>query len=299
MAANISPDTSNARELSSRERLSRISHHFLSDDQPTTSTVETQTNNDSDNTVDKSPQYNKQPLVLPILMSLQQENNFPVYTLSQAMLAHNKSSAVLLVEGELSSSTRSMVFKSRHDHLHHNDQDHESNPFSAHQEPIQKLLQQTGFQHAADVYLIPIANITSPYVKTSRKILIPVQASLDGIRMAYLQLKRLATLKQEVGVGIVILKTNDPSWAQRCFEKLASAALRFLNLTITSYGYLPDITYPEFLTPQLTNITQGLPHEMMEVAEMLLFDLEPEHQDTEETALDEIETTSAAGMPWA
>jgi len=102
MVARASHQADNARELSSRTRLSQISHHFLSDDQPSEQPAVTP---------DKTPGQNPQPLILPVLMNLQQDNCFPVYALSQALLTHKKSSAVLLVEGELSSSTCSTVFK--------------------------------------------------------------------------------------------------------------------------------------------------------------------------------------------
>jgi len=266
MAARISHNTRSTRELSSRERLSQISHHFLSDDQPSAPPVESHTNRTMSDIPGKTAEQDKQPFILPILMSTQQKNYFPVYTLSEALLAHNKSSAVLLVEGELSSTNSSTVFKPH--------TDHGPTQYSANQNPLQHLLQQTGYQHKPDIYLIPVASISSPYVKLSQRLLVPVQASLEGIRSAYLHLKGLTAVNRDIAIGIILFTSDDPSWARRCYEKLATAARQFLGLAISSYGYLPDIAYPESLNPQQEINKQGLPHEMMEVADMILLDLE-------------------------
>lgn len=279
----------NARERSSQRRLQEISHHFLSDDQPHISPDIAYPDTASNKVPDSIPAQDKQPYVLPILMGLQQENYFSVYALSQALLAHKKSSAVLLVEGELSAANYSTVFTSH---------EHQTAQQATNQTSVQHLLQHTGYQHTPDVYLIPIASIASPYVKSAQRLIIPVQATLDGIRAAYLQLKRLAELKEDIAIGIIMLKSSDPAWARRCFDKLATAAQSFLELRITSFGYLPDMTYPELLPP-LAN-TQTLPHEMMDVADMLLHDMEQNHlQNTEESATQAVDNSSAAGIPWA
>jgi len=272
-----------------RERLSHISHHFLSDDQPVASPVVTHTSRE---TANKLHEQVKQPYVLPILMGMQ-ENYFPVYALSQALLAHKKSSAVLLVEGELSASSCCTVYKPSINNV----QDQETSQGPSYQNPFQQLLEQTGQQHTPDICLIPVAGVTSPYVASSQRILVPVQASLVAIRNAYLHLKRLTGLKQDIAIGIIMLKTDDSAWAGRCFNKLATAAQTFLDMKITSYGYLPDMACPEPLTAQLMNNKQGLPHEMMQIADMILFDLEHHQQHSQEKAPDEIENTSMVSFP--
>jgi hypothetical protein len=269
---------------SSRERLSRISHHFLSDDESYTPPPVSQANIPME-TSNKQPEENTQTFVLPILMSLQQEHYFPVYALSQALLAHKTSSAVLLVEGELTSSSCSTVFKP-----------HGSTPTTADQTSLQDLLQQTGYQHEPDVYLIPVAGVTSPYVATSRRLLIPAEASLNGVRSAYLQLKWLASLRQDLDIGLIMLNTDDPAWARRCFDKLATGARMFLDITITSYGYLPDMSSAESISTQLINNQQSLPHEMMGIADILQSDLE-RHRLTNKEKLQEEVDTSTIGYP--
>lgn len=218
-------------------------------------------------------------------MSLQQEHYFPVYALSQALLLHNTSSVVMLVEGELSASSCSTVFKP-----------HEIPQAEKAQTSLQHLLQQTGYQNDPDVYLIPVAGVTSPYVTASRRILIPTDASLNGVRSTYLLLKRLACLEQNLDIGIMMLKTDDPAWAQRCFDKLVAGAKAFLDITITSYGYLPDIAYPESLSPQLINSQKVLPHEMMRIADMLQSDLEQYRRSNKKDS-EEITDTSTIGFP--
>ena len=134
-------------------------------------------------------------------------------------------------------------------------------------------------------------------VVTARRLLIPVEATLNGVRDAYLQLKRLAGLEQPIDVGVIILKSDDPEWARRCFVKLADGAQSFLTMTITSYGYLPDKTFPEMITPQWVNDPRVLPHELIEIADMFKSDLENHRLITKENTHGQEISTASIGFP--
>lgn len=251
---------------SSRERLAQISHHFLSDDMPPVTLTATQTNTGSHAITGNDRGNPAQPYILPVLMNPLLEFHFPVYALSQALLGYKTSSAVILVEGETQSSTSSTVFTP-----------HEHTGQAIDQCLITELLQQ-GRQHGPDICLIPVAAINSPCVIASRRVLIPVQATLNGIRYAYLQLKRLASVGQNIDTGVFIVDCEDPAWARRCFDKLAAGAITFLDQTITSYGYLPDRIYPDKVHNLPLDYLQNIPSEIVETADMILADLEQYRQ---------------------
>ena len=126
--------------------------------------------------------------------------------------------------------------------------------------------------------------------------MITAAASLNGVRSAYLQLKRLASLEQNVDIGIIMLNTDDPAWARRCFDKLAAGARTFLDITLTSYGYMPDMPSTDSIIPQLINNQQSLPHEMMGIADIVQSDLERHRLANKEKQPEESET-STIGYP--
>ena len=269
---------------SSRERLSQISHHFLSDDTPSVTPTATQTKTRSRAVTGKDRVNTVQAYMLPVLMNPHLEYHFPVYALSQALLGHKTSSAVILVEGETKSSTSSAVF-TPHEH-----------PGQAMDQCLINDLLQQDRQHGPDIYLVPVAAINLPCVITSRRVLIPVQASLNGIRSAYLQLKHLASVERDIDVGIIILDSQDPVWARRCFDKLASGARTFLDQPITSYGYLPDSIYPDTLHTRQLDYPQDIPSGIMDVADMILADLE-KYRQTSMEKFEEYAAESSIGYP--
>lgn len=278
--------------VNSRKRLSRISHHFLSEDPSPAPSIHMDRNPNiiSDLIPDPILDQNRQPFVLPVLMGSQQENPFPVYALSQALLSHKKSSAVLLVEGELTSIPSTTLF----DVKNNASPDLEATQGTTNNHPFPHML-----QHNPDIYLIPVASIKSYYVASYERVLIPVPASAIGIRAAYIQLKWLAVENPEMTIGITITQTSDPDWARRCFEKLATAAQAFLDLNITSYGYLPEMEHTESLTPPpMKPHKERLPHEMIDVADLILLDLENrQRENAEKKQLEEPITTSRVGIP--
>lgn len=82
-------------------------------------------------------------------------------------------------------------------------------------------------------------------IKRLRRIIIPVSATLDGVRNAYLAIKQLHKMANPE-FSIVMLDTDSPSDSQVYFEKLAAGTLRFLGLHILYNGYIPDHTELKF-----------------------------------------------------
>jgi len=69
-------------------------------------------------------------------------------------------------------------------------------------------------------------------------LLLLVDASLPGIRMAYRQIKGLVDSVRPA-VGVVVQGSPDPFQARRYYRRLAVGCLRFLNQPIANLGWLP------------------------------------------------------------
>lgn len=71
--------------------------------------------------------------------------------------------------------------------------------------------------------------------------LLAVPPDCEGMRRAFVDLKRLtagAGPRPNV-IGVTVCDALDQAQAERCFERFALAAYRFLGLTLPSYGWLP------------------------------------------------------------
>lgn len=68
--------------------------------------------------------------------------------------------------------------------------------------------------------------------------LIAVPADTDGMREAFVRLKELAADRPRAPsvVGVTVCGVHDPAQAGRAFDRFARAAHDFLSLTVTSYG---------------------------------------------------------------
>lgn len=93
----------------------------------------------------------------------------------------------------------------------------------------------------ATIGLVALSAQHLELIKQLRRIIIPVTATLDGVRNAYLSIKQLHKIASPE-FSIVMLNTDSPSDSQVYFEKLAAGALRFLGLHILYNGYIPDHT---------------------------------------------------------
>lgn len=76
------------------------------------------------------------------------------------------------------------------------------------------------------------------HVADCSAVLLDVPAHPAGMRNAYARLKECASLHQPRGIGITITQAADRNAAESCFNKFALAAYNFLGLRITSYSYL-------------------------------------------------------------
>lgn len=93
----------------------------------------------------------------------------------------------------------------------------------------------------ATIGLVALSSQHGELIKQLRKVIIPVDTTLDGVRNAYLSIKQLHQIASPE-FSIVMLNTDSPSGSQVYFEKLAAGALRFLGLHILYNGYIPDHT---------------------------------------------------------
>jgi hypothetical protein len=66
-----------------------------------------------------------------------------------------------------------------------------------------------------------------------------VPASLDGVRNAYVRIKRLAG-EHIPDMGVVMVGPRDQHAAWRYFRKLAVGSLRFLDIPLLNLGFLPQ-----------------------------------------------------------
>lgn len=102
---------------------------------------------------------------------------------------------------------------------------------------IRRLLESARGQRRPDVVLtteIPAAVEPGDLLVT----LVAVPCERDGMRRAFVRLKELAAAGQSVAAvtGAAVCGAADSLQAERCFHKFAFAAHHFVGLTVTSYG---------------------------------------------------------------
>lgn len=71
----------------------------------------------------------------------------------------------------------------------------------------------------------------------TRCILVFATASLEGIRLAYMQIKQLSRNPAR-RIGVLFGGAHDGDIARRCYERLASGAEQFLHLRLHMLGHL-------------------------------------------------------------
>ena len=94
---------------------------------------------------------------------------------------------------------------------------------------------------------------------------LPVPASLDGIRIAYQRIKLLSQ-HATPEIGIVLVGPRDQHAAWRYFRKLAVATLRYLDVPLLNLGFLPEQVGPG----QDAQASHGH-HFLTRISERLLF----------------------------
>lgn len=93
-------------------------------------------------------------------------------------------------------------------------------------------------QPAPEFCFRPLNHPQPSNMRQDDPLLLFVDASLPGIRMAYRQIKGLIDSVRPA-VGVVIQGSRDPFQARRYYRRLAVGCLRFLNQPIANLGWLP------------------------------------------------------------
>jgi len=239
----------------SKERLERISHHFLSGpERPVPSGA--------------------QPVLVPVL-PMPGAEDFPLVLLTQAFLARGRSSAVLDPRRGVRTATRPDPSD-----LSHPDVSVPPAVRGGGDGPTSDLatLVDAARTHkpAPDVCLVPVTTDDWPLPAGFVRPVLAVPAHKDGVREAYRALKRVAAAGHVGPVGVVITAAPDEASARLHFEKLAEGALRFLELEVASYGCLPAPPAPHAPVDLLGPGPEGLLATALDgVARLLCTDLIP------------------------
>jgi hypothetical protein len=202
----------------SRERLERISHHFLSGpgDGPAAS--------------------GRRPILVPVL-PMPGAQDLPLSLLTQALLARGRSSAILDARRGVREASRLNPSEPSHRNV--------SVPPAADGggdgPTLLEGLARTSLalQPVPDLCLVPVTVDDWPWPAAFGPPLLAVATDRDGVREAYRGLKQLAAAAPTGPVGVVMTEAPDEASARLHFEKLAEGALRFLQVEVVSYGWLP------------------------------------------------------------
>lgn len=240
----------------SKERLERISHHFLS------------------GTAERPAPSGNRPLLLPVL-PVPGAEDFPLVLLTQALLARGRSTAVLDPRRGVRTATRPDPSEPSHPDA--------SAPPAVRGGGGGPALSLAGLAEAAaaltpapELCLVPVAADDWPLPAGFGRPLLAVPARQEGVREAYRHLKRLAAAGHRGPVGVVITAADEEASARLHFDKLAEGALRFLELEVFSYGCLPAPPAPHAPVDLLGPGPEGLLATALEgVARLLCHDLLP------------------------
>ena len=92
--------------------------------------------------------------------------------------------------------------------------------------------------HIPELGLVELSSQHMPLIRRLQRVVIPAVATLDGVRKAYLSIKKLHS-NSVSEFSIVMLNSDSTVESQIYFEKLAAGTLQFLNLHIMYNGHLP------------------------------------------------------------
>ncbi len=197
----ITPDHAHTESNSifSKHRLAQISHYFL-----------TETN-------EHLPIW-KNTTIISVLLGARSDD-YIAYELSHALNCQNSSSMVLKIENCLAAS-------------HH---------FSVLANNITPTLithKDTDGINLPDYCLIPVLSPSTTLTLKSDCLLIAVQASLSGVRIAYEQLASIASINTDFTIYVIILGAQTKATAKRFFGFLYKNAQVLLSLKLECGGYL-------------------------------------------------------------
>lgn len=179
--------------LKSRQRLSEISHHFLSDSES------------------REPVWRNTQLV-PILIG-SKNHDYLVYQLERAFNHQHRTSMVLNIEGRMDPMRPFCQDISQY--------------FSAH-----ALQADESGRLLPDFCLVPVTSPATTLALRCEHLVLAMHASLPGLRIAYNQLSFLASLKTDFRVGIVVHGARTSAEGQRFYSFLRRNAKSLLATEI-------------------------------------------------------------------
>ncbi len=182
----------------SKHRLAQISHYFLSDGNERLPIWENTT-------------------IIPVLLGARNDD-YIVYELNHAFNSQS-SSMVLNIENRLAVSNHLSVLANNVTPTltTHKDDDEVSLPAYC---------------------LIPVLSPSTTLALKSNRLLITVQASLNGVRIAYDQLAFIASLNTDFTICVIMLGAKTKPVARRFFSFLYNNTQSLLSLKLECSGYL-------------------------------------------------------------
>lgn len=211
--------------LDARERLARISHHFLSDTEPaaTGGTITVR---------------------LAVLTVRDTPQTLPVHDLARALALRGRAVSVVDLADGLVSSIRPAVAPEK---LAEQVRPPAGAGASAPTTP--------GLDTRCDIdTLMVVAQRPEPQLSGCDSVLLPVPYDPQGMYRAYDGAKRLLGCARPPTLGVTITGATGRAEAEAAFEKFARATMRFLEITPTSYAYLDGAADADQQTAQLSSI---------------------------------------------
>ena len=198
--------------LQSRQRLDKISHHFISD----------------------SPSAEKErriPLFLPILIDDDSHKEL-TSDLNKELINNGLTCCIININDVCKKLTRSGFLSTG---------ECWSNPFGEtnknKHDAYNVAKKHITDNITADVYLLPYTYAQSFVPVLFGKAIIMVAPTLDEIRMAYGDIKNMSTHSVN-SIGVIMIHSGDIEMATKYFSKLSNGVQKFLNVKINKYGYL-------------------------------------------------------------
>lgn len=210
----------------SKERLERISHHFLSAPG------------------DGPPKGPRVPLLVPVV-AVPGGPELPLESLSQALLARGRPAVVLDARRDARTPPRPSPSTQAHPEPpvppepQFGGDGPAPPPAPAAGHPGDAVETARALDPAPDICLVPLSADAWPLPKAFARPLLAVPAHRDGLREAFLCAKQAHAWGLRGAVGVVMTDAPDSAAAARQFEHLAEALWRFLGLDAVSYGALP------------------------------------------------------------
>lgn len=213
----------------SKERLERISHHFLSGPEGAPESAPG----------DGPAPAAKAPLVVPVL-TVPGGDELPLERLSRALLARGRSAAVLDARGDVQSASRPNP----------SEKTHRDNPVPpagsgggdglAPPADTARLVEAArALDPVPALCLVPLTAEDWPVPDAFARPLLAVATGGEALRAGFLAVKQAHAGGLKSTLGVLLTHAPDAAAAARHFDALAEALWRFLGLEAVSYGCLP------------------------------------------------------------